>query len=191
MFKSLIPRLFFKLRYKVFNLNFSYRIYWRILGMKIGRRTRISKIYVSWPHQVAIGMDCLLEQHVYFHFDGMYRSGPSIFIGDRTFIGSGCEFNISNAASIGNDCLIASGCKFIDHDHSFTSRDIPINVQNNCAIGAITIANDVWLGVNVVVLKNVNIGKGVVVAAGSVVTKSIPSYEIWAGIPARKVAVRP
>lgn len=70
-------------------------------------------------------------------------------------------------------------------------RDIPINIQSDCSTGPITISNDVWLGTNVIILKNVNIGEGVVVAAGSVVTKSIPAYELWAGIPAKKVANRP
>lgn len=51
----------------------------------------------------------------------------------------------------------------------------------------ITLGRDVWLGANCVVLKGVNIGDRAIVGAGSVVTKSIPSGEIWAGSPARKI----
>ena len=56
---------------------------------------------------------------------------------------------------------------------------------------AIILEDDVWIGVNAVVLKGVTIGRGAIVAAGSVVTKSIGAYEIWAGVPARKIRVRP
>lgn len=55
---------------------------------------------------------------------------------------------------------------------------------------AIVVEEDVWLGVNVVVLKGVTIGRGAVVGAGAVVTKSIPPFEIWAGIPAHRIGIR-
>ena len=64
-------------------------------------------------------------------------------------------------------------------------------IQQPTAKGAIKIADDVWLGANVIVLKGVTIGRGAIVGAGAVVTKSIPEYEIWAGVPAKKLGVRP
>lgn len=159
--------------------------------MKIGASTKIPQIFVSWPHQVSIGMNCCLEHHIYFHFDGLYSDGPSILIGNNCFIGVGCEFNISELLEVGGDCLIASGCKFIDHNHNFSRRDIPMHSQSNCIKGKIVLERDVWLGVNVTVLKGVRVGRGAIVAAGSVVTKSIPAYEIWGGIPAKKISDRP
>ena len=51
------------------------------------------------------------------------------------------------------------------------------------------IGDDVWLGVNVTVLKGVNIGDGALVGAGSLVTKSIPPHVIAAGVPARVIRV--
>ncbi len=110
-------------------------------------------------------------------------------IHDRVFIGKGCEFNIRKHIQIGSDSLIASGCKFIDHNHNMEVGELPMNRQP-CPDGAIVLEEDVWLGVNVVILKGVTLGKGAVVGAGAVVTKSIPPYEIWAGIPARKIGVR-
>ncbi|WP_164852278.1 acyltransferase [Rheinheimera riviphila] len=50
---------------------------------------------------------------------------------------------------------------------------------------AVIIEDDVWLGMNVLVLKGVTIGKGAVVAANSVVSQNIPSYSLAAGVPAR------
>ena len=56
---------------------------------------------------------------------------------------------------------------------------------------AITLEDDVWIGAEAVILKGVTIGRGAIVAAGSVVTKSVGAYEIWGGIPAKKIGMRP
>jgi len=48
-----------------------------------------------------------------------------------------------------------------------------------------------FVGVNAVVMPGVTIGEGTVIGAGAVVTKDVPAWEIWAGVPARKIGVRP
>ena len=53
-----------------------------------------------------------------------------------------------------------------------------------------SIGNDVWIGDRVLIKAGVSVGDGVVIGMGSVVTKDIPSYEIWAGNPARKIKSR-
>lgn len=151
--------------------------------MQIKKGTILPRMYITWPHQVSIGKNCILEQDIYFKFDGIHKPGPSIKIGDNVFIGATVEFNIRKGIVIGNDCLIASGCRFIDHDHD-TKRDALMRQQTGPE-KEILIANNVWIGCNVVVLKGVCIGEGAVVAAGSVVTKNIESYTISAGVPAR------
>jgi acetyltransferase-like isoleucine patch superfamily enzyme len=185
---TLIPRIIFRLRYFLFYLWGTLRArYWRLLGMKIGRKTQIPKIFVTWPHQVSIGHNCQIEHLVYFHFDGIYQSGPSIKIGNDSFIGSGCEFNVRLSVLIGNHCLIASGCRFIDHDHGISGIG-PFGGEDIEA--AISLADHVWIGANAIILKGVNIGNGAVVAAGAVVTKSIPANEIWGGVSAKKISCR-
>lgn len=190
---QLLQKLFFRLRERGSSLvtQLLPKTYWRAQGMQIGSGVSLQNIQVTWPHQVHIGNNCELESGIFFKFDGIWQQGPSICIGDRTFLGKYVEFNIRQKITIGHDCLIASGCKFIDHDHGFSRRDIPMNIQNDGAEMSIILENDVWLGVNVVILKGVTIGKGAIIGAGSIVSKSVPSYEIWAGIPARKISVRP
>ena len=163
---------------------------WRMLGMQIRAGTLLPKVHVTWPHQVSLGADCRLEHDIYFKFDGIYASGPSIIVGDRVFLGFGCEFNVRRRAEIGADSLIGSGCKFVDHDHGTVRDGIPMNQQETGAEAEIILGADVWLGANVIVLKGVRIGRGAIVAAGAVVTKSIPDYEIWGGVPAKKLGER-
>jgi acetyltransferase-like isoleucine patch superfamily enzyme len=180
----------FVLRHRYFSkLPSIWRKLWvSFLGMHIGSGTALPKIFITWPHQVSIGNNCLIEHHTIFKFDGIWQKGPSICLLNNIFIGSGCEFNIRKGIVIGNNSNIASGCRFIDHDHG-TESDQLIGGQAGDE-QAIKLGNDVWLGCNVVVLKGVEIGDGAIVGAGAVVTKSISANEIWAGVPARKIGQR-
>ncbi|MET1054816.1 MAG: acyltransferase [Pedobacter sp.] len=177
-----------RFRYKAKAMGLLRKIWYQFQGMKVGAGTVLPKIYVTWPHQVLIGANCLLEHQVYFKYDGIWKKGPSIVLGDKIFLGTGCEFNINHGITIGDDALIASGSRFIDHDHGY-ELGIPMNRQPGNG-KPITIGKDVWIGCNAVVLKGVDIGEGAIVAAGAVVTKSILPREIWAGIPARKIGER-
>ena len=55
---------------------------------------------------------------------------------------------------------------------------------------SVTIGNDVWIGVNVVILPGVRVGDGAVLAAGAVVTKDVPAYAIVGGVPAKVIRYR-
>ncbi|TDQ09987.1 acyltransferase [Pedobacter metabolipauper] len=168
--------------------SFFRKAWLRTFGMQIGKNTAVPSLVITWPHQVSLGEDCKLEDSIYFKFDGIWKKGPSIRIKNRVFIGSNCEFNIRKEISIGDDCLIASGCRFIDHDHG-TALGMLIRDQHG-EEGPIQLHQNVWLGANVIVLKGVEIGQGAIVAAGAVVVRSIPENEIWGGVPAKKIGVR-
>jgi acetyltransferase-like isoleucine patch superfamily enzyme len=164
---------------------------WRLLGLRVGPGTLLPKIYITWPHQVSLGAHCTVEHDAYFKYDGIWAPGPRLVIGDYVFIGVGCEFNFKRGITIGSHCLIASGCYFIDHDHQSARRDVPMGTQSDGPEAPVTLENDVWIGANVVLLKGVTIGRGAIVAAGAVVRHSIPPYEIWGGVPAKKIGERP
>jgi len=158
-------------------------VYWRSLGMNIGPGTRIRDLKVTWPHRVSIGSRCNLEHSIYLNIAGPYADRVSLRIGDDCFIGSGCEFNMTHSVVIGNSCLIASGTRFIDHDHG-TLPGVKMKEQPEVH-AEIEIGSDVWIGVNCVILKGVTIGSGAIVAAGSVVTKSVQPCTVVGGVPAR------
>ncbi|MBV8216325.1 MAG: acyltransferase [Verrucomicrobia bacterium] len=168
---------------------FTRKLYLKLFGAKIGPGTSIPKCIVPWPHQLEIGSNCILEPDIYFKFDGYWQPGPSIRIGDRVFIGRGVEFNVHGSIQIGDDSGIGSGSVLADHNHGTAviasrMRDQPAE------IAPIQIGRDVIVGVNSVILKGVEIGDGAVVAAGSVVIRSIPANEIWGGNPAKKIRDR-
>ena len=173
--------LFFKQLYR--------RIFYTIIGSRIKLSTRIPKLTINWPHQLYIGKNCTLEDHLIFKYDSIWKKGPNIIIGDNVFIGNNTEFNISNKISIGKDCLIASNCRFIDHNHGLNNINIPIRLQKPKS-SSITIDENVWIGTNSTILLGVSIGKGSIIGAGSVVNKNIPSNEIWAGVPAKLIRKR-
>jgi len=165
------------------------KLYLQLLGAKIGPGTRMLKCIIPWPHQIQIGADCEIEPDIYFKFDGFWLAGPSIIIGNRVFIGRGVEFNVQGKIEIGDDSGIGSGCVLADHNHAMVLT--PGRMRDQAVeIDPILIGKDVIVGVNSVILKGVHIGDGAVVAAGSVVTKSIPANEVWGGNPARKIRDR-
>lgn len=167
----------------------SRKLYLQLLGAKIGG-TRIPRCEVPWPHQLQIGSGCELESNIYFKFDGFWLPGPNIVIGNGVFIGRNVEFNVQGRIEIGDDCGIGSNVIFTDHNHSDAMGPKRMRDQET-ETAPIKIGKNVLVGGNSVVLKGVQIGDGAVIGVGSVVTKSVPSNEIWGGVPARKIMDRP
>lgn len=83
--------------------------------------------------------------------------------------------------SIGDDCTFTAKVHILAHDASIKRH------LGYTKIGKVSIGNRVFLGVGTVILPGVMIGDDVIVGAGSVVTKSIPPIEVWAGSPAKKI----
>lgn len=135
--------------------------------------------------------------------------------GKHVYIGQGCDFTYKNV-SIGNDVSINKNCMFMctraeiiigDHvmfgphvfmitgghrtdilgrfmDQISNNEKRPIDDQD------IILEGDNWIGANAIILKGVTIGEGSVVAAGAVVTKDIPPFTVWGGVPAKQIATR-
>ena len=70
----------------------------------------------------------------------------------------------------------------------FYVRKLSILIKDQGNIYAdVILENDVWIGTGVKILPGVTIGKGSVIAAGAVVTKDVPPYTLWGGVPAKKI----
>ncbi len=115
--------------------------------------------------------------------------GIGIEIGDNTGLGHNIFINSQGGVSIGDDVIIGPNVSILAENHVFTSSEELIRLQGVNRIG-IKIKNNVWIGANVTILDGVEIGTGCVIGAGSVVTKSIPSYSIAVGNPCKVVKSR-
>lgn len=117
---------------------------------------------------------------------------PKVFM----FRGSECKVEIGSFCSVGPGVQIIAGG--IHPPHWLSTFALRIRLHMDGAYedgmpetrGDIVIGSDVWLGTDSVVLSGVTIGHGAIVAARSVVTRSVPPYAIVAGNPAKIVKYR-
>ncbi|WP_321331137.1 acyltransferase [uncultured Bacteroides sp.] len=107
-----------------------------------------------------------------------------IIIGDYTRIG--LRNTIIGPVTIGNYVNLAQNITVSGLNHNYQNVDMRIDEQGVTTL-PITIEDDVWIGANAIILPGVTLGRHCVVSAGSVVSRSMPSYSVCAGIPARVI----
>lgn len=140
---------------------------------------------------ISIGSETLIESfsQIVVEVNSPLTSIPGrLIIAERVIIGSGANIRAAGGEiSIARNSMLAQQVSLIASNHIIASekpyRDLP---WDESKVGVV-IAENVWIGAGVTVLPGCAIGKNSVVGAGSVVTKSIPENEVWAGIPARKI----
>ena len=114
-----------------------------------------------------------------------YAKHLGVNVGERCRIYTSSFGSEPFLISIGNDVTITSGVKLITHDGStWLMRD---EKGRRYKFQKIEIGDNVFIGVNSIIMPGVRIDNNVIVAAGSVVTKSVPSGSIVAGVPAKVV----
>lgn len=104
---------------------------------------------------------------------------------------------------IGNFCSIAGGCSIggASHPVDWISTSPVFQAGRNClkknfsnneyiSTKKTTIGNDVWIGENCLIKAGITIGDGAVIGMGTVLTKNVNAYEIWAGNPAKLIRKR-
>lgn len=112
------------------------------------------------------------------------RPGALIRIGDRTRIHGTC-IHAYTSISIGSNCLIAANCQIIDSNgHELSFPDVDQRINSSSIGKPIIIEDNVWIGVNTIILPGVVIGYGSVISANSVVATDIPPLAIARGNPA-------
>lgn len=123
----------------------------------------------------SVGVNPSVEHN--FHCD----LGYNIHIGDNFYAGYNCTILDMAEVRIGDNCMIGPNVGLYAAGHS-------IEPKNRNKIGyaiPIKIGNDVWIGGSCVVLPGITIGDNSIIAAGSVVTKDVPTNSIVAGNPAK------
>lgn len=114
----------------------------------------------------------------------------SVGIGDYVFVGRNVTFSAN--VDIGNFVQIAANVAIVGGDHRFDIVGIPSRFTGRDGMKEMvtTIEDDVWIGFGSIILAGVKIGRGAIIAAGSVVTKDVPEYAIMGGVPAKLIRDR-
>jgi len=121
-----------------------------------------------------------------------FGTGKNIEIGNNSDIGLNAYIGgVSNLGSlvIGKDVMMAPEVVILTINHKFDRIDIPINLQGSEG-SKVVIEDDVWIGYRSIILPGVQIGRGSIIAAGAVVSKSFPPYSIIGGVPAKLIKKR-
>ena len=115
--------------------------------------------------------------------------GEGLKIGNNSNIGPYCYIGCSGYIEIGNNVMISPRVSIYAENHVFGRTDITMKEQG-VDRQSVKIEDDCWIAANSIILAGVTIGKGSVIAAGSVVTKDIPPYSVAAGVPAKIINQR-
>ncbi|PMM56110.1 hypothetical protein BCT54_22140 [Vibrio splendidus] len=128
--------------------------------------------------------------------------GDEVVVGKSAYIGNGLGIKIGNYSGIGDNCylqgpieignyvMMAPEVKILTRSHKTKSLDIPMALQGEVAKRKVIISDDVWIGSRVIIMPGVHVGKGVIIGAGSVVTRDVSAYSIVGGVPAKLIRSR-
>lgn len=191
------------LRYiKVTTMTFVYsfiaRIRLRLSGVRIGHNLDVNGWLYLIIHpecEVTLGNFVRLNSGFERNLIGGER-GLGIQVGRKAKLEVGDHVGISNSTIvcmeeiiIDDDVLIGGGCNIYDTDfHGIDPLNRRIYTTTSVNTAPIHIKKNSFIGGHSIVLKGVTIGEGAIVGAGSVVTRNIPDFEVWAGNPVHKVA---
>lgn len=138
--------------------------------------------------RLEIGDDVTLHGRSTFA-GGKVATLPTLTVGAGSHLGYQLDIAIGARVDIGARVMIASRVALLGYDfHPLDPvRRARHEPPTTGGAESITIGNDVWIGMNCIVLKGVTIGDGAVIGAGSVVTRDIPAWSLAVGQPARVV----
>lgn len=125
----------------------------------------------------AVGENVRLRMPVVIYHPENLRFGSMIDIGENVILRAG------GGLTIGSRVLVAAGAAIVTVGHPI---ELPRWSKNTMA--PIHIGDNVWIGVNAVILPGVTVGNGAVVAAGAVVTEDVAPFTVVGGVPARVIS---
>jgi len=114
------------------------------------------------------------------------REGATLKIEDNSGM-NGALVYASNSVIIGENVKIGGSSRIFDTDFHPLEYDVRRTSNEGTGIAPVIIEDDVFIGAYSTILKGVTIGARSIIAAGSVVTKSVPSDELWGGNPAKYI----
>lgn len=162
--------------------------------LKTGNDVSISDysyLHCLSPEGVTIGNHTSIDRNLWLHCGGRINDFGHGFvkIGDHSYIGCNAVIGAGGGIRIGNNVLIGQNVNIHSENHNFEDPNRLIREQGISCKGII-IEDDVWIGSKATILDGVIVGCGAVIAAGAVVTHSVPAYAVVGGVPAKLIKSR-
>lgn len=176
--------------FRLFNSagNFARKRYWAYYLARLGSKANLGvgfRAHGSESIEIGDFFNCDRLCTLNASMDGAIYIESHVSLASNVTINAACQglIKICDEVMIGPNSVLRSS------DHGFSLIDVPMRKQPHQP-GFIRISRNVWLGANVTVVGNVNIGQGAIVGAGSVVTKDVEPYAIVGGVPAKLIRQR-
>lgn len=171
-------------------------LFW-LNGVKCGKIKALghAKINVSIGGKATIGNNFTIRTGLFYTEIG--NVGSRILVGPKGTLMIGDNVGMSNttivadmSVTIGNNVMIGGGVQIFDTNFHSTDPTIRTNgheTRDDVKKSPVVIGNNVFIGTNAIICKGVAISDNAIIAAGSVVIKSIPAGEVWGGNPSRNL----
>jgi len=194
MFVKLILNFFLYFCIEIYNNARSvyWRAFWRCHGVLISHNVTYKRhlpYAIQLAPGVSIGCGSILLATV--EQSTLPVCASRLVVGEKTAINEYCNIRACGGEiRIGANCLLAQFVSVIASNHSIESNKL---IRDQCwseTPNSVTIDDDVWIGAGATILPGAHIGRGSVIAAGSVVRGLVPSMEIWGGVPAKRIKLR-
>ena len=154
------------------------------------------KRFILWLFRLySVRENVVVARSAHIGIGTIISATRNLTIGEGTYIGKGCTLQVNG--SIGKGVLIANAVGLIGRiDHDYSAVGVPVgfapwigdpDFKPDPALSELIVEDDVWIGYGAIVLSGLRVGRGAVIAAGSVVTRDVEPYAIMAGTPARLV----
>ena len=130
-----------------------------------------------------IGKNCFIYPGVWI------TPGRNLTLGDDVDLAKDVIITTSGGVYIGDRTLVGYRTQILSANHSIPPIVEPFPISGD-SLSPVHINNDVWIGANCIITSGVSIGEGSIIAAGSVVTKNVPSNAIFGGVPAKLIKMR-
>jgi acetyltransferase-like isoleucine patch superfamily enzyme len=145
----------------------------------------LSRHGITFGDRVSVGRFAMIRPSSYYGGP----AGEGLSVGNNSNIGAYCYIGCSGLIRIGDNVMMSPRVSLYAENHNFADTMRPMKDQG-VTREPIIIEDDCWIAAHSIVLAGVTIGRGSIVAAGSVVTKDVPAYSIVAGSPARVIRSR-
>jgi len=142
----------------------------------------------NYASRIEINGPVHIERDVTFWFMPGNPQGKISF-SSNAYVGQNTYFGVGAPIVVGANALIGAYSYILSAEHRFRDRTQSINSQGFDFKG-IHIGANSWIGAHVFIRDGTKVGDGAIVGAGAVVTDEIPPWEIWGGVPARKLGIR-